>query len=162
MKQVRRQHGAVVWAAVRAEYLLGAPVGELEVRYGVTESALRKRAEREGWTRVAQARFEQRPQVRWLPTPGPIRSRRELTVEQFRATWPEIWGEMEDVARECALDALSANPEDAAPMCDWAYRWRAATFGPDCAAEDARLKAERAAEAAETAKLRYGTESSGG
>lgn len=141
----KRHHGPETWAAVRAAYLGGAPAGEVSLRFGVTESAIRKRAEREGWTRAAQARFDEPPQVRWTPRPGPPRSRRELTVEQFKALWPEVWSEMEDIAAECAMDALMLSPDESIPMSEWAYRWRAEHFGPECAAEDARVRAERAA-----------------
>jgi hypothetical protein len=47
---------------------------------------------------------------------------------------------MEDIAGQAALEAVTLGPEAAIPLCDWAYRWRAEHFGPECAAADARLR----------------------
>jgi hypothetical protein len=149
MSKTRKYRGPETWARVRERYLAGEPAPALAIEFDVGLGNLRRRAAEEGWTRQHHARFSEPPNVRWAPKPGERLSRREMTVKRFKETWPELWGEMEDIAGECALDALGAHPEDAAPMCDWAYRWRAETFGPDCAAADRERRAELEREQAE-------------
>ena len=50
----RRPAPKIVWDAVRADYLAGLPAHECCRRHGVTISALRARAARNGWRRIDQ------------------------------------------------------------------------------------------------------------
>lgn len=48
----RRRHGPKVWAAVRKAYLRNMTARECHETFGVSVSALRDRARREGWTKT--------------------------------------------------------------------------------------------------------------
>lgn len=48
-------HGPKTWAMVRERYLAGESAPSLARAFGIGQSTLRKRAQREGWTRMQHA-----------------------------------------------------------------------------------------------------------
>jgi len=67
-----RHVGLTTWHLIRHAYLSGASGPTVAARFGVSVSALRKRAAREGWTKRAFARTRtQPPSTVWADTAGP-------------------------------------------------------------------------------------------
>jgi hypothetical protein len=135
-----------VWAEVRERYLAGVPAPQLALEFDVGLRNIHHKAMAEGWTRKHQSRLQVEPNVRWVTRqPGePVLRPAERAVTDFRATWPEVWDALEEMAGMAAECALSDHPEEAWPLCEWAMRWRAETFGPDCATADRERAAARA------------------
>jgi len=61
----RRSAPDDIWDRIRQDYLAGASAPEVGRRHGVSESALRHRAAREGWRRVDQPWMPPDPREPW-------------------------------------------------------------------------------------------------
>lgn len=73
------------WALVRAAYLSGLSGPTVAARFGVSLSALRKRAQREGWTKTAYALTREgaaEPQAS-APPPEPLPPKAEAGLPQL-------------------------------------------------------------------------------
>lgn len=136
-----------VWAQVRERYLAGVPAPQLAVEYDVGLGNIRYRAQSEGWTRKHRARLEALPNVRWMTRRSgePVLTAHQRALQDFITAWPEVWEDLTRGLDEIAAEALRDRPGDIWPYGDWALRWRAETFGPECAAADRERMAARAA-----------------
>lgn len=103
------------WELVRAAYLSGLSAPTVAARFGVSVSAIRKRARREGWTKAAYAsaaRAKDAPGPDATETGGP-----EPADDPFEAAMPRFHVEPGGLARralEQAAQALAGGrPQDA-------------------------------------------------
>ena len=81
MKPAKRTYSIVsedTWALIRSAYLSGLSGAVVAHRFNVSLSALRKRAQREGWTKTHQAQALGRAPATLQPAPPPSRDPRVL------------------------------------------------------------------------------------
>lgn len=107
------------WELVRAAYLSGLSAPTAATRFGVSVSALRKRARREGWTKLAYAQAAQHGRAgEGVPQAGRSAPASGAGPDLFDRAIPQFRVEPGGLARrslEQAAEALAAGrPQDAA------------------------------------------------
>lgn len=91
-----RFRGPETWAAVREAFIAGETAAAVAARFGVTDGAIRQRANREGWTRKALAAVAEAP------------TRRRATLAEAAALPPPPPQAAESVEPQALLDLAMA------------------------------------------------------
>ena len=64
-----------------------------------------------------------------------------VSLAELEEARHELWLKLVELAEAAAHRALTDPHGLSGPLCEWAYRWRAAHLGPECAAADAAKRA---------------------